>query len=215
MKYLPFYLCYGILFLLYILNLFFQSSMIHLIVSWGTLGVFLLSWRRAANLFKWMSTMFILTGIFMSLTSGVSWYLIPQQFTNNFPMLVFLSMLPWMASAFSIGEYDQILKDMINPKNNQLADMYGKGLAATYSLLIFINISAIYLVQQVLIDKLKGIDESIRNDFIIEDNTKSFFSGCYLESDGNYCRYYRRRYKYQLLLLLALAFIVFIPANHH
>ncbi|WP_339235143.1 hypothetical protein [Oceanobacillus sp. FSL W7-1281] len=174
MKYLPFYLCYGILFLLYILNLFFQSSMIHLIVSWGTLGVFLLSWRRAANLFKWMSTMFILTGIFMSLTSGVSWYLIPQQFTNNFPMLVFLSMLPWMASAFSIGEYDQILKDMINPKNNQLADMYGKGLAATYSLLIFINISAIYLVQQVLIDKLKGIDESIRNDFIIRTTLKAF-----------------------------------------
>ncbi len=83
-------------------------------------------------------------------------------------------MLPWMASAFSLGEYDQNLKDMIYAKNNQLAEMYGKSISTTYSLLIFINISAIFLVQQILMDKLKGIDQTVRNDFIIKVTLRTF-----------------------------------------
>lgn len=110
----------------------------------------------------------------MSLYSGISWTMIPLQFTNNLPMLLFLSMLPWMASAFSIGEYDQNLKDMVSSNSNQLAKIYGKGALISYSLVVFINISAVYLVQKILMDKLVDVKENIRNDFIIMVTLRAF-----------------------------------------
>lgn len=110
----------------------------------------------------------------MSISAGTSLYAIPGQFINNFPMLVFMSMLPWMSSAFSIGEYDRSLRSMLTSKNDRLADMYGKGMATTLSLLLFINISAIYLMQHIFLEKLKDINSSVRNDFIIKVTLRTF-----------------------------------------
>ncbi|MFD1606156.1 hypothetical protein [Oceanobacillus luteolus] len=174
MKIIPFYLIYGALFLLYIINVYIQSSAIEFIISWSTLIIFILSWRLASKLFKIMSLLFALSGVLMNLSGGVPFYEIPQQFMNNIPMLIFLSLLPWMASAFSIGEYDRALKNMNNTKDGKLSGMYGKSLATTYSLTVFINVSAIYIVQQILIEKLKGIDEAVRNDYLIQVTLRTF-----------------------------------------
>lgn len=170
----PFYIIYGTLFLIYIFNVFIQSHFIHLFISWSALAVLIFSFYFASRLFKIIGAFFTVAGVGMSVISGVPILHIPEQFINNFPMLLFLSMLPWMASAFSIGEYDQNLKDMIHTKNNRLGEMYGKSIGTSYSLVMFINVSAIYLVQQILMDKLKGISKAARNDFIIKVTLRTF-----------------------------------------
>src|SRR5699024_5448340 len=174
LKYNNFYIIYGLLFLIYIINILFDSSVIHLVISWSAVVTLVMSSFRATNLFRLMGLIFSCAGVYMSLTSGVRWYEIPEQITSTFPMLIFLSVLPWMASAFSIGEYDQNLSKIINSKNNQLPELYGKSLTTTYSLVVFINISAIYIGQQILMKKLSGVKESIRNDFIIKTTLRTF-----------------------------------------
>nr|WP_309098491.1 hypothetical protein [Fredinandcohnia onubensis] len=169
-----FFIVYGLLFLLFISNVFIDSFILHQLISWCAVLILLLSWFWASNLFKGISTFFIVTGAFMSLWSKTPWYEIPGQTSSTLPMLVFLSVLPWMSAAFSVGEYDQKLGSIIQSKTNQLSDLYGKGLYTTYSLLIFINISAIYVAQQILMEKLKNVEIGKRNDFIIQTTLRAF-----------------------------------------
>ncbi|WP_156643871.1 hypothetical protein [Lentibacillus sp. JNUCC-1] len=110
----------------------------------------------------------------MNLISGADWYSIPSQMLSSFPMLLFLSMLPWIASAFTIGEYDRSIGEFIHSPDNKLSSIYGKSVTATYSLLVFINISAIYIAQTILLQKIKEVSKPKRNAFIVKTTLRTF-----------------------------------------
>ncbi|MGN7298093.1 hypothetical protein [Ferdinandcohnia sp. SAFN-114] len=167
------YIIYGLLFLLFTCNIFIESYAIHVIVSWSSVFIFFVSWLWASKLFKVISTFFVISGITMSLSGNVPWYEIPSQTSTTLPMLVFLSILPWMSTAFSVGEYDQNLGSILQPKTNNLSDLYSRGFITIYSLVIFINVSAIYVYLQILMNKMKNINPITRHSFLIQTSLRA------------------------------------------
>ncbi|MCC3358978.1 hypothetical protein [Bacillus sp. REN16] len=164
------YIVYGLLFLLFTCNFFIDSNVIHLVVSWSSILIFIISWLLASKLFKIISAFFVISGISMSLSGNIPWYEIPNQTSSTLPMLVFLSILPWMSS---VGEYDQSLEGIIQPKSDNLSELYTRGFFTIYSLVIFINVSAIYMYLQILINKMKNIEPKTRHSFLIQTSLRA------------------------------------------
>ncbi|MED4014569.1 hypothetical protein [Sutcliffiella cohnii] len=169
-----FYMIYGLLFVLFLINVFVESVVLTYIVGVFAVMIVPLAWYRASRLFKLIGALFFLTGASMSISSGIAWYEIPLQVTNTVPMLLFLSVLPWMAMAFRIGGYDERLSEMMHTDSNKLSSIYGKSLMTTYALLIFINMSAMYVSQNILKEKLKGVPQKIAESFVIQTTVRAF-----------------------------------------
>src|SRR5699024_11409595 len=68
LKYNNFYIIYGLLFLIYIINILFDSSVIHLVISWSAVVTLVMSSFRATNLFRLMGLIFSCAGVYMSQT---------------------------------------------------------------------------------------------------------------------------------------------------
>ncbi|SHM56257.1 hypothetical protein [Gracilibacillus kekensis] len=169
-----FYIIYGLLFLMFLLALALGSVKVEIVIAIYALLVFMLSWFWASNLFKTISILFFIIGASLSLGSGVSFDEIIRHILTSLPILIFLSLLPWIRTVFKLGTYDQYLAQLLVSKNGDLAQLYSKSIATTYSLLIFLNISAIYLAQELLREKLVSLPEKIRNSFIIETTLRAF-----------------------------------------
>ncbi|ADH98417.1 hypothetical protein [Salisediminibacterium selenitireducens] len=169
-----FYILYGSLFAVFLINFFLEIPVVDVLLGWAAVIILVISWFFAGKLFRIIGVLFGFGGIVMSLTGGVPWYDIPAQTGSMLPMLVFLSVLPLMSTAFNAGGYDKRLSDVLHTDHNRLSSVYGRSLLATYVLLIFIHLSAIYVTQNLLKEKLSGIHVDIRNSFILQTTLRAF-----------------------------------------
>src|SRR5699024_8351768 len=94
--------------------------------------------------------------------------------TSNLPLLMFFSLLPWIGTVVKVGGLDESITDMIQDRANRVDKIYGSSVFTTYFLGIFLNISAIYIIQRVLNDLFKKAEVSLRNEFIIKSTLRAF-----------------------------------------
>ncbi|WP_020006136.1 hypothetical protein [Salinicoccus albus] len=169
-----FFYIYTLLFILFLVYFFTDIAVIGTALSFLALGVLIISWLFASRLFKMIGMAFTAAGIILSLASGESAFAIISNTTSNMPLLFFFSVLPWIGTVVKVGGLDDSISDMIQDDNNKVENIYGRSVFATYFLGVFLNISAIYIVQQILENLFKKATLTLRNEFIIKTTLRAF-----------------------------------------
>lgn len=169
-----FFYIYGSLFLLFLLQFFTGSEILSYITAAYTIVVLLISWVFGSRLFKIIGILFITAGTLLSISSGNSITAAASHITDNLPLLFFFSILPWIGTVVKVGGMDSSITDMIQDKTNRVEKIYGKSMFTSYFLAIFLNISALYIIQNVLWRLFKNEDDSLRNAFIIKSTLRAF-----------------------------------------
>jgi len=150
-----FFYLYAALFILFLFYFFTDIAALGTIVSITAFAVLLISWLFASRLFKMIGASFVTVGIILSLTAGESPMTIVTNTTSNLPLLFFFSILPWIGTVVKVGGLDESITDMVQDEQNRVEKIYGRSLFTTYFLGVFLNLSAIYIIQQVMSDLFK------------------------------------------------------------
>ena len=151
---------------LFILNHFISNNSLEYVIGVLTVLMFLLSFSGASKLFKILSMVFTLVGASCYLYSGLPLYQIPKYLISTMPILALLLVLPFMTSAVQAGRYDRRLNEIMKGNVNNLGDLYVRSSFTTFALSAFLNISALHLSQEVLINNMKKVEKKLRNSFI-------------------------------------------------
>lgn len=169
-----FFYIYSLLFILFLIYFFTEIPALGTALSFLALITLIISWLFATRLFKMIGFAFVTVGIILSLSSGESVYTIINNTTSNMSLLFFFSILPWIGTVVKVGGLDDSISDMIQDENNKVENIYGRSLFTTYFLAVFLNLSAIYIIQQVLEDLFKKTKLTLRNEFIIKSTLRAF-----------------------------------------
>ncbi|WP_411842301.1 hypothetical protein [Salinicoccus sp. HZC-1] len=169
-----FFYLYASLFILFLVYFFSNIAALGTAVSFLSFAVLLISWLYASRLFKMIGAMFISVGIILSLMAGDSMHTIMSNTTNNLPLLFFFSILPWIGTVVKVGGLDESITEMVQDEQNRVEKIYGRSVLTTYFLGVFLNLSAIYIIQQVLSELFKKATVSLRQEFIIKSTLRAF-----------------------------------------
>ncbi|CAM4180158.1 Citrate transporter-like domain-containing protein [Lacicoccus alkaliphilus] len=169
-----FYYIYAVLFILFLFYFFSGIEVLRGFVDYLAVGVLVISWMFSSRLFKMIGGLFIVVGTLFTLTSGGSAGEIIGNTTSNLPLLLFFSVLPWIGTVVRVGGLDASITDMIQDRANRVENIYGRSVVTSYFLAVFLNISAIYIIQNVLRNLFKNSTESFRNEFIIKATLRAF-----------------------------------------
>lgn len=169
-----FYYIYAVLFILFLVYSFSSIEIVGSSANFVAVGVLIVSWIFASRLFRIIGGVFIAAGIIFTLTSGGSVGDIIGNTTSNLPLLLFFSLLPWMGTIVKVGDLDDSITDMVHDRANRVDKIYGRSAATTYFLGVFLNISAIYIIQNILRDLFKNESAGLMNTFIIKATLRAF-----------------------------------------
>ena len=169
-----FYSIYAALFILFLIYFFSGIGILGGFVNYLAIGVLIISWIFSSRLFKMIGGLFVAAGGIFTLTSGGGIETIISNSTSNLPLLMFFSLLPWIGTVVKVGGLDESITDMIQDRKNRVDKIYGSSVFTTYFLGIFLNISAIYIIQRVLNDLFKRAPVTLKNEFIIKSTLRAF-----------------------------------------
>lgn len=168
------YLFYSGVLILHVVNAFIGHSTINYIVGILAIPMLLISFIGATRLFKILGGVFILTGMIMFFSANLSIYRIPEFLTSNMSLLAFIAVLPWINSAVHVGRFDQRINELLKENVDNLGTFYGRSILTTYTLMTFLNLSAVTLAQDVLIKNMKNVKKRIRDSFISRTTVRAF-----------------------------------------
>ena len=163
-----FFYLYAALFILFLFYFFTDIAALGTIVSIMAFAVLFISWLFASRLFRMIGAAFVSVGVILSLTAGESLMTIVTNTTSNLPLLFFFS------TVVKVGGLDESITDMVQDEQNRVEKIYGRSLFTTYFLGVFLNLSAIYIIQQVISDLFKKASVSLRHEFIIKSTLRAF-----------------------------------------
>lgn len=169
-----FYYIYAALFILFLIYFFSGIGALGVLVNYMATGVLIISWFFSSRLFKMIGGLFITVGVIFTLTSGEGFGEIISNSTSNLSLLMFFSLLPWIGTVVKVGGLDESVTDMIQDRANRVDRIYGSSVFTTYFLGIFLNISAIYIIQRVLNVLFNNASVSLKNEFIIKATLRAF-----------------------------------------
>ncbi|WP_456275211.1 hypothetical protein [Bacillus sp. AK128] len=168
------YIIYTFILVVYTVNIFWGNSLIDLLVGILAIPMLMLSFFGASKLFRILGSLFISVGVILFITSNLSVGSIPEFMTVNMPLLAFLLVLPWMNSIVRAGRYDRRLKEMMEDNVSNLGKLYVRSSFTTYILCTFINISALSLTQEILMNNLSKAKKKLRDSFISRITLRAF-----------------------------------------
>ncbi|WP_229716746.1 hypothetical protein [Salinicoccus roseus] len=169
-----FFYIYAVLFILFLIYFFSGVGILGAFVDYLAVGVLLISWVFSTRLFKLIGGLFIIAGSLFTLTSGGSIGVIISNTTSNLPLLLFFSTLPWIGTVVKVGGLDESITEMIQDRANRVEKIYGRSVVTSYFLAVFLNLSAIYIIQQVLRELFRKTSVGFRNEFIIKSTLRAF-----------------------------------------
>lgn len=168
------YLYYSTILSIHILNIFIESSLLTYIVGALTIPVLLFSFLGAALLFKILGTIFLAAGLFLFLQTGLSLTDALTFFTTNLGLIALLTVLPWMNIVVRAGRFDRRINTLMKANVTNMGSLYVRSTITTYTLLSFINLSALNLTQGVLKENLKNTSKKFRDTFISQTTLRAF-----------------------------------------
>lgn len=168
------YIGFLILFVLFLFYFFTGNENVQIgVVAMASL-LFVISWFMSSKLFKIISLAFLLIGLVLALTNGLSFSQIIVHIIDNMNLLLFLSLLPFINTVIQVGGMEDSIVSLIEDQKGRLDKIYNRTTMTTYVLTIFLNISSIYIVQQVIDKMLKGASRDIRIQFIAKSTLRAF-----------------------------------------
>ncbi|WP_156290558.1 hypothetical protein [Oceanobacillus salinisoli] len=168
------YIFYSMVLLLYLINVFADVRALEYAVGLLAIPMMGISFIWASNLFRVLGGAFIGTGAIMFLAAGLPFREIPLFFTSNLALLAYLVILPWINSIVHVGKYDTQMKELMKGNVNHLGNLYIRSSITTYILMMFLNISAVTLTQEMLIKNMKKMKTKVRNAFISQTTVRAF-----------------------------------------
>jgi hypothetical protein len=168
------YVIYTVILLIYIANTFIASEVISYIVGSLAIPMLLLSFAGASKLFRILGSIFIVVGTGMYIYSGLPLYQVPLYFTSTMPLLAFLTVLPWMNSVVRAGRFDRRINELMKANVSDLGKLYVRSSFTTYTLCSFINLSALSISQEVLLENMAKMKKKIQDSFISQTTLRAF-----------------------------------------
>ncbi|RWZ60832.1 hypothetical protein EQV77_05930 [Halobacillus fulvus] len=161
------YIFYSFVFLLYTIHVFWNNSALYMLI--GILGIFmvLISFPRADRVFRVLGLLLGTVGAFFFFSSDTQLVDIPKYVAGNVGILFLLSMLPWMNSVVKAGRYNKLLQSLLGSNDGGLGALYMRSEATMVSLAAFLNLSSATISQDLLREKLKHVQTSVKNRFIL------------------------------------------------
>ncbi|MFC3039834.1 hypothetical protein ACFOGI_06180 [Virgibacillus xinjiangensis] len=159
---------------LHMINVFLDIHWLQYMVGILAIPMLGISFIWASKLFRILGGTFIITGLVMYTMAGLPPAELPLYLTSNLQMLAFLSVLPWINSVVKAGGYDQQIKGLMEGNVSNLGSLYMRSQLTTYILMTFLNLSAINLTQQLLMENLKKMDRVVRNAIINKTTIRAF-----------------------------------------
>lgn len=169
-----FYYIYAVLFILFLLYFFSGVEVFASLANYMAVGVLLISWIFSSRLFKMIGGLFVAAGTLFTLTAGGSVGEIISNTASNLPLLLFFSVLPWIGVVVKVGGLDDSITEMIQDRANRVEKIYGRSVVTSYFLAVFLNLSAIYIIQNILRDLFKNETVGFMNEFIIKATLRAF-----------------------------------------
>ncbi|MGM8213130.1 hypothetical protein ACLIBH_10100 [Virgibacillus sp. W0430] len=168
------YIFYSTVLTLHIINVFLQKQTIEYIIGFCAIAMLAISFVYASKLFKILGSIFLIIGAILFIQAQVPIYKLPLFTTTNMSLLAFFSVLPWINSAVHVGKYDQRVNAFIKENVSDLGKLYGRSLLTSFTLVTFLNLSAINLSQNILGKNLKKVDSVISKAFISKTTLRAF-----------------------------------------
>src|SRR5690625_3028062 len=160
------YIFYATILIVHLVNVFIESQIVYLLLSIFAIFMLFLAYIKASTIFKTLGAIFVILGIFFYSTTSASIMEMIYVLQDNFPLLTFFMMLPWMNSAVRSGGYDFLLSNIMKMNTNNLGTLYNRSSISTFSLAIFLNLPAITISQDIIKQNLREFPNRIRNKFI-------------------------------------------------
>lgn len=168
------YLFYSAVLFLYIVNVFLDNDTLGYVVGLLAVPMLFLSFLGASRLFRILGSLFMIGGTGMFVYAGLPLSHVPYYMTSTMPLLAFLTILPWMNSAVRAGRFDRRINEMMKANVADLGKLYVRSSFTTYTLVSFINLSALSLSQSVLSENMANIKKHLRDSFISRTTLRSF-----------------------------------------
>ncbi|RKQ28434.1 hypothetical protein [Oceanobacillus halophilus] len=168
------YIFYTFIIILSIINYFWVQDWLNYIIGVLAIPMLIVSFYTATKLFKILGTAFILVGFSMYIYVGLPLYNIPLFLTSNMSLLGFLIVLPWINTVVHVGRYDKQINRLMVENVEDLGALYVKSTITTYILMMFLNLSAVILSQDVLQKNMKHMSKTVRDVFISKTTIRAF-----------------------------------------
>ncbi|UTR10519.1 hypothetical protein MM300_22060 [Evansella sp. LMS18] len=168
------YLFYFTILMVYVFNIFAGIEILTYLIGAAAIPMLLLSFPGASRLFKILGSLFILAGVVLFLQSGRPALDFLEFMTTNMGLIALLMMLPWMNSVVRSGRFDRRINELMKTNVSNLGQLYGKATLTSYTLISFINLSALPLTQGVLKENLSNLSVNLRNKFISQTTLRAF-----------------------------------------
>jgi hypothetical protein len=168
------YLFYFTILAVYVFNIFAGIEILTYFIGAAAVPMLLLSFPGASRLFKILGSLFILAGIVLFLQSGRPALDFLEFMTTNMGLIALLMMLPWMNSVVRAGRFDRRINELMQTNVSNLGQLYGKATLTSYTLISFINLSALPLTHGVLKENLSNLSVNLRNKFISQTTLRAF-----------------------------------------
>ncbi|MFC3901249.1 hypothetical protein [Aliicoccus persicus] len=169
-----FYIFYSVMLISFVSFYFTDIEIFGHIASIFVLISIFISWFHASKTFKIISIIFFAVAFIFVLTSEQSFFDLYTYTLSNVPLILFFSMMPWISMIFQIGGMKDSLTQTIQDKNNYLPNIYMKSFMNAGFLSIFLNISGVFIVQQILINLFSNKNINTRNDMIMAATARAF-----------------------------------------
>jgi hypothetical protein len=160
--------------MVYVFNIFAGIEILTYLIGAAAIPMLLLSFPGASRLFKILGSLFILAGVVLFLQSGRPALDFLEFMTTNMGLIALLMMLPWMNSVVRSGRFDRRINELMKTNVSNLGQLYGKATLTSYTLISFINLSALPLTQGVLKENLSNLSVNLRNKFISQTTLRAF-----------------------------------------
>ncbi|WP_124220571.1 hypothetical protein [Aquisalibacillus elongatus] len=164
MKSLQFYL-YTSFVALYVVNLFFENHTIMLIQGWIGVAALLVSIFGSNRIYQVIGLAFLGISTIMIFLYDIPFSEIPIYFTSMGLLIALLYIIPFINHYMIVGGYDQSLFKLLQTNTPNLGKFYIKSYLTSYVLTIFIFISTIPLVYQLIKSKTANFSDHITLQF--------------------------------------------------
>ncbi|QKS71279.1 hypothetical protein FLK61_31715 [Paenalkalicoccus suaedae] len=165
-----YYLLYLLVVVSYLFAYFTGATLLNYVASAVMMVALLLSFIYATNLFKVLGLLFLSVGVYLVFTYDIQGFWL--FFNSNTGLVALLLMLPWMNNAVRAGGFDRKLQQLLKSNVSHAGSLYVRAKATSYILVTFINLSALYVAQNLLKEQLKGWKE--KNTFISQTTLRAF-----------------------------------------
>ncbi|GAK06845.1 hypothetical protein [Geomicrobium sp. JCM 19038] len=167
-------LYYAIVLSIVFIGLALESTLLLSLCGILSLPMFFYSFYRSNRLFKGMGLAFLVIGAVLLPFSTISFNELPQLFSSNLTLVVFVAIVPLMQAAIETLYYDRNVNAWLFTRANTTGKVENRALLTTYGFVPFMNFSILPLLQNTLNDHLSELPKKTRNSIISKSTLRAY-----------------------------------------